>query len=78
MLLAIYFCSRRTTIRQEYKTEETVLINKATLSVYLSVISLTSRWIVIMIFRVSVVLNRTFVDRDRRFDNMCGRQSEFY
>ena len=31
-----------------------------------------SRWS--MIVRVNVVLNRTFVDSDWRFDNLCGRE----
>ena len=35
-----------------------------------------------MIVRVSVALNRTVVNSDRRFDNMCGShlpgQSELY
>ena len=35
-----------------------------------------------MIVRVNVVLNRTVVDRDRRFDNPCGsylqRQNELH
>ena len=35
-----------------------------------------------MIFRVSVVLNRTVVDSDWRFDNLCGShlksQSQLY